>query len=138
MRYYTFIFLFFLSKIAFSSPIEVELIKIVDGDTIKINYNNEIQNIRLARIDCLETYNNKRVKKQQQLFNLTVEEIIHIGNKSKEYLINLLTDQKIYIDIIDIGYYKRLIVELYLYDTEKGFINVNNELLLNGHCELYK
>jgi len=45
------------------SPITGEVIKVVDGDTLKLLVGNVIMNYRLAAVDTPETYNNRKAKK---------------------------------------------------------------------------
>lgn len=71
----------FLSGCNKSDLVNVEVVKVIDGDTIKVMLDNKEQNIRLARIDCYETYNNSRAKKQIKYYN---RPIVEVYNNNKE------------------------------------------------------
>ncbi|MDR0423328.1 MAG: thermonuclease family protein [Rickettsiales bacterium] len=88
-----------------------KVVKVTDGDTITVlnDYNEQIK-IRLYGIDSPET-------KQDY------------GNKSKEFLANLIAGKNIEVKQIDIDRYKRVV----------GIIdNVNIEMIRSGHAWYYK
>ena len=95
-----------------------ELQEVIDGDTIRINYDGKSEKIRFLLIDTPET-NHEKLGEQP------------FGPEAKAFLKELLKDEKhVYIEF-DVSYrdkYKRLLAYIY---TEQG-ISIQEELLKNG------
>lgn len=113
----------------------IKILKIYDGDTIQAKIDNEKFSIRLIGLDCYETKNINRAYKQAYENNLTIDDVIDKGIKSKKYLEKLYKNNKnkeIFFDFKGIDKYKRALGILYF-----GEINVNKALLNNGGCLEY-
>ncbi len=96
--------------------------------------NNKIIKIRLTGIDCFETSKINRAYKQAYLNNLTIEEVVEKGQKSKiilEKYINNSDDNFYYIPE-GIDKYKRELGTLYSKDE-----NINDYMLKCGGCLKY-
>ena len=72
----------------------VELLYVVDGDTVKIMYNNQKISVRLVGIDCFETSRNVRGKWQSDFYNINLNQVVKRGKESKEILNNLLNGHR--------------------------------------------
>lgn len=119
---------------AFESKKNVNLIKIIDGDTIEVSINNNKFFVRLINIDCFETSKINRAYKQAYENNMSVDEIIKTGQQSKEYLETLYKKtNKVYLDFMGIDKYSRVLGYIY-FDK----LNVNEEMKINGSCLQYK
>lgn len=66
------------------------LFSVVDGDTIKCYIGENLTTVRLIGIDALETTNNFRTKEFSIESGISVEKLISLGKKSKNYLSSLL------------------------------------------------
>ncbi len=116
-----------------STPQKIEIVRILDGDTIETTTSK----IRLSGIDCYETSNRQRAYKQAYENNLTMEQVIENGKKSKESLTNLLNAHKGNIYFVENKsptpdkYNRKLGI---VYATK---INVNEYMLNQGGCLKY-
>lgn len=97
---------------------EYELESVIDGDTIRINYNGSSEKVRFLLVDTPET-NHETLGEQPY------------GPEAKEFTKQLLAGQDtVYLEF-DVSYrdkYKRLLAYIY---TKKG-ISVQEQLLKNG------
>lgn len=126
--------LILLSSIAFAS-IPIEVIKILDGDTIKVKIETGNKfDIRLKGIDCYETSKIHRAYHQAYDDNLTIDEVINKGNVATEYLKTLYSKAKTTsFDFMGVDKYGRVLGIIY-FDK----LNVNNELKTKGICKPYE
>ena len=89
---------------------------IVDGDTYDQSGLSDGDRVRLADIDCPESYENGY-------------------QEAKDYLTLLIYDKFVYVDIDDIygtGYYGRWICVVYVRYNSTHVLNVNYAIVLNG------
>mgnify|MGYP003412985901 FL=1 len=97
---------------------QFELQEVIDGDTIRINYNGSSEKVRFLLVDTPET-NHETLGVQPY------------GPEAKQFVKQLLEDQKTVFIEFDVSYrdkYKRLLAYVY---TEDG-ISVQEQLLKNG------
>jgi micrococcal nuclease len=99
----------------------VEVVKVVDGDTIKVNINNKVESVRLIGIDAPEITEKTKEK----------------GIESKKYLEELLKNKKIRLEVDetqdDRDVYNRLLRYIFL---ENG-IFVNEKMIEAKMAEEY-
>ncbi len=114
--------------------IPVKLVKILDGDTIKIKIDENEFPVRLIGIDCYESYKNERSYKQAYFNDISIEDVISRGQKSKDYLQNLYNNssKNVYLDFKGLDKYKRALGIIY-FDQD----NVNEKLKNQGGCMIY-
>lgn len=117
---------------------KVKLIKIIDGDTIKVKslYTLQEFKIRLIGIDTPETKENKKLLRDITKNNQTKDEIIRMGITSKEFTKNLLLNSKyLYLeyDIQIYDKYNRRLAYVYL---ENGQM-LNYILVREGYAKVY-
>ena len=112
----TFAFLCFLgnSHARDSNIFEFYVLNVVDGDTIKVKFENKIKKIRLSAIDAPEM-------KQRS------------GKESKKFLYDLIYKKKIKFHKLGIDRFGRFLGIIYLNNKD-----VNLEMVLNGHAWVYR
>lgn len=119
------------------SKIPVKMIKILDGDTIKVKIDTGNKfSIRFTGIDCYETAKIHRAYKQAYLDNISIEEVIKKGDIAARYLEKLYSKTKeVSFEYKGIDIYGRALGIVY-FDR----INVNQELVDKGYCKefIYK
>ena len=74
------VYLYFARSAIWGLPAEV--VSVIDGDTIKVVFRCETNNVRLLGIDCLETRHTKKQKVQAKQLNITVYQVAEIGKLS--------------------------------------------------------
>lgn len=128
--------LFFLTLTtltAFAECCNAKLIKIYDGDTIRVSINGQEQSIRLIGIDCYETSKIHRAYKQAYQNNISIEEVVRRGKESKLILTHFLkTHPDITIETHGTDKYGRTLGVVYANGT-----NVNEYMLYNGGAMKY-
>lgn len=133
VRILSIVFILFICSSVFSMG-KIEIVKVCDGDTVKIKSGKEVFNLRLAGVDCYETGKINRAYKQAYLNKITIEEVVERGKYSKEYLEKRVAQSKdISIKVITTGRYGRPVGHLYL-----DGINMSYELIKKGKCLPYK
>lgn len=112
----------------------ITLIKVSDGDTIKVLLDDKKENIRLSEIDCFETSKNKRAIWQSEYYHISIGEVIKRGLNSKEILKDKLKNQSnLKLKWQKRDKYKRILGKVYLEDGT----SINDFMLNHGGCELY-
>lgn len=107
----------------FSSNTAYQVLKVVDGDTVKINYNGKATNVRLIGVDTPETVHpNKPVEAY--------------GKEASNFTKNLLLGESVYLrfDAERTDKYGRLLA--YLYRVPDGLF-VNLEIVRQGYGHAY-
>lgn len=118
---------FILLAIDIVNAEEVKVVRIVDGDTIKVKYsNNRVSSVRLAGIDTPESYLNSKAKKDISKCKVKDYIMIHLGLSAKDYLKSILpVGSTIRIKIITKGRYKRNVVYIK---------SIQERLVINGYA----
>lgn len=109
------------------------LLYVIDGDTIKVLYQEKKESVRLIGIDTPESRKNKRTKLQAKNQQITIQEVIALGEKSKKYLQKLIKkDDIVYLefDVQQRDKYQRLLGYVYLKSGEM----LNLEIIKNGYA----
>lgn len=129
----------------FKEPQFFKVIKIVDGDTVYVDFNcdnfpNKTERVRLNGIDAFENKVNKGLKSQMKKYNLTQDETLTLG-----YLGYLFAKEELLGKYVKIKYsakekydkYNRPLVSIY-YDCEnKKCKNFEQEMLKQGLASIY-
>lgn len=112
----------------------VKVIKVCDGDTVQVEYNNEIHSIRFLGVDCYETRKINRAYKQAYLNKITIEEVVRRGKYSKQFL-NEYLQQSPVVKLEPGGkdIYNRDLGTLY-----SDNININKLMVDKGMCMPYE
>ncbi|TDV22849.1 micrococcal nuclease [Mycoplasmopsis mustelae] len=118
------------SKQYINKIIAVELIKITDGDTLEVtDTNKKIYNVRLYGIDTPETqkdFKDEILAKDENFY----------AQLAKKYLINLLNNQTLSLQILQKDKYNRFVGVIYLNDLQINN-SINNLLVKNGWARVY-
>lgn len=109
------------------------ILYVIDGDTIKVIYENKKESVRLIGIDTPESRKNKRAKMQAKQARTTIEEIVKLGKHSKEFTKTMLKKGDIVLiefDVQERDKYRRLLGYVYL----KNGKMVNLEIIREGYA----
>ena len=107
----------------FSGDIAYKVVRVIDGDTVKIQYNGRATNVRLIGVDTPETVHpNKPVEAY--------------GKEASNFTKNLLQGESVYLrfDTERMDNFDRLLA--YLYRTPDGLF-VNLEIVRQGYGHVY-
>ena len=107
----------------FTADTAYKVLKIIDGDTVKIDYNGKATNCRLIGVDTPETaHSNKSVEA--------------VGKKASEFTRNLLLGESVYLrfDVERTDMFGRQLA--YLYRAPDGLF-VNLEIVRQGYGHAY-
>lgn len=66
---------------------------VYDGDTYKCIYNNETIVVRHLYIDCYEIHKGERLEKQAERNHISVDSVLSLGLKAKEFIKNLILNK---------------------------------------------
>jgi micrococcal nuclease len=118
--------------------IRVDVVRVVDGDTIKVNFRGEIINVRLLGIDCFESRHTKKQAKQAAENGLTAEQVKAIGKRATEAVQNATQAPAVVRlvfprAIIKKDYFRRLLAYV-----EVDGVDVGLMLIESGLADLYK
>lgn len=131
------IFLNFVFMLLFCVPcfakVQIEILKVYDGDSVLARIENNVFRIRLIDIDCFEGTKSSRAAWQAQKYNLDIEKVVEGGNLAGEILKQKLENKKITFEFMGIDKYNRALGVLYA-DNK----NVNKEMLKTNYCMVYK
>ena len=113
---------------------KIEVIRVIDGDTIEIKHS-----VRLNDIDCYENKNNRRSNWQAKEYNKTKAEVIEAGKQSQQTLQDLINENKdnLYIDVKRLDRHKRLLGDVYI-GNGKNKKSINDYMLKSGGCLPFK
>lgn len=100
---------------------KVELIRVIDGDTVEVTYTTSI---RLNDVDCYENKHNARSKWQASEYDQT-EEVIAKGN-----------EKNLYLQVKGLDRYRRILGKLYIGKDRQ--VDINEYMLNKGECLPYK
>ena len=116
-----------------NNRLSVNVIKIVDGDTIRVNYQGLNERARLIGIDAPESSMNRRVFLQTKVYKTNAKSVIDFGIKSKEFVKNLVKpDDEVYLefDTEKRDHYNRLLVYVWLPNGKM----LNEEIIKAGYA----
>ncbi len=126
--------LIFLPAALFSAE-KYRLIRVVDGDTIIIDYNGSHEKIRLIGIDTPEASNNPKTRRDAERSNVDVDSIIEQGKKAAAFVEQILLDNEFVLVEFDVqkrDRYKRLLAYVYLQDGRM----LNEIIVRSGYASL--
>ena len=123
----------------YGNVIEAKVIRVIDGDTIEIQYKGKKRVVRLLLVDTFETGDNKSMRDDVQRFNVSAEFLSRLGGIAKKYVASKLKRG----DAVGLSFagkkatadkYGRILAYIHLRD---GHI-LNEILLQKGYAMLYK
>jgi len=134
-RYLIVLCLLILIPAALFSAEKYRLIRVVDGDTIIIDYNGSHEKIRLIGIDTPEASNNPKTRRDAERSNVDVDSIIEQGKKATAFVEQILLDEEYVLVEFDVqkrDRYKRLLAYIYLQDGRM----LNEIIVRSGYASL--
>lgn len=111
------------------------VVRVVDGDTLKIEMNGHEEAVRLIGIDTPESKINKKAKKDAVKTNHDVDTITAMGREATKYVRTLIRKGdtvSIEFDVQKRDKYKRLLVYAYLSDGKM----LNEEIIRAGYANV--
>jgi micrococcal nuclease len=108
--------------------------RIIDGDTIKVEYQDKLESVRLIGIDTPESRINKRTHLQTREYNQDAQAIVELGKKAKDYANSLVKagdTVKLEFDVQQRDKYRRLLGYVWL----KNGKMLNEEIIKNGYAQ---
>jgi micrococcal nuclease len=131
-----------LAGIAFSStswavpaPKTAPLVYVIDGDTIAVRVNRQIEKVRLIGIDTPESRKNNRAKLQAERSSRDVKAIVELGHQASMTMKEIAkpgTEIRLEFDVRERDKYGRLLAYAYL---PNGTM-INEEMLSRGYAQL--
>lgn len=115
---------------------EAEVVRIVDGDTFVINFNGEIEKVRLIGVDTPESKRNRKAKRDAAEYNENLDDIISMGKEAAAYVKTLIEPDKIVkveFDVQERDQYGRLLCYVYLRNGKM----LNKILVEEGYAQVY-
>ena len=111
------------------------VVRITDGDTLKIDYKGQKESIRLIGIDTPESRVNKKTKKDAERSGQDIETIIALGKRATAYVESLVKSGDtitIEFDVQQRDMYRRLLGYVYLSNGKM----LNEEILKAGYANV--
>lgn len=116
-----------------STLVPVTVLKVLDGDTLRVLYNNQKVYIRLACLDSPEIAHN--TKQALDINSIRIQQYSY-GNLAKFYLEQLTPiSSTIYLNIYNTDKYGRLVAEVY--SDSSLTQSVQEDLISQGLAQLY-
>jgi len=109
--------------------------RVVDGDTLKVNIKGREESIRLIGVDTPESRINKKTKKDAMRSGQDVETIIAMGKKATAYVEGLVKQEDliaIEFDVQERDKYGRLLGYVYLSNGKM----INEEIVKAGYANV--
>ena len=128
---FSFTYSLFLSTNTYAQEL-FTVLRIVDGDTLKIDYKGQKGSIRLIGIDTPESRGNKKTKKDAKRSGQDIKTIIEMGKRATGYVERLVTPGDlitIEFDVQQRDKYRRLLGYVYLSNGKM----LNEEIVKAGY-----
>ena len=113
----------------------INVINVIDGDTVSVFFEGQEESIRLIGIDTSESWENEKVIRDAQRYGITVDQMIALGNIATTFVEVLIKPGDTLIIEFDKqkrDVYGRLLGFVFL---ENG-IMLNEEILRSGYAEI--
>jgi micrococcal nuclease len=113
----------------------VKVIRVVDGDTLKVDFHGIELTTRLIGVDTPESRRNKKAKKDAKRSDQDLDTIIALGKKATEYVKRLVRPGnfvRLEFDVQQTDPYGRLLCYVYLQDGRM----LNEVLISSGHATI--
>lgn len=118
-----------------SNNLEIKVLSVVDGDTLKISYKGQKESIRLIGVDAPESTINKKTKRDAKRSGQSIETIIAMGKRATKYVKSLVKpgdEITIELDVQERDRYGRLLGYVYLSDGKM----LNEEIVKAGYANI--
>ncbi len=120
----SFIFILTLLTPSLHAQQTTTVVRVVDGDTLKVRYWGKEESIRLIGIDTPESRVNKKTKKDAKRSGQDIKTIIEMGKKATEYVESLVKVGDLITIEFDVQQRDR-------YDRLLGYVYLSNGKMLN-------
>ncbi len=117
------------------APNTAKCIGVLDGDTIKVEWNGNIENVRILGIDCPETKKNSRFKQQLKKMGIKEIELITYGKIAKKTSKNWLFNFNVRLVFPSDDVKRNSFGRLLAYVEQQG-VDIGERLLLGGNAML--
>ena len=108
--------------------------RIIDGDTIEVQYQGKVTRVRLIGIDTPEEYISSKMINDANRCGVTVDDIKRLGLMAYNHIEELLTNSaSMMCSYFGQGYYGRSLMEIYV-----GSTNINEQLVADGYACVYE
>jgi micrococcal nuclease len=117
---------------------KVKLVRVIDGDTIKVMWEGKQESVRFLGIDTPESRENPRMVKQCKAEGVDKELILKQGKIASEFVQNALCDNEyvwLEFDREKRDKYKRLLAYVYTQDNSDKKYMLNYILLKAGYAK---
>lgn len=114
---------------------KMTIIKVIDGDTLTVDYNGKRENIRLIGIDTPESFAGKKARRDSKRSNTDMAQILQSGRKAAEYTktrVNPGDLVSVEFDVEKRDRYGRLLGYVFLADGRM----LNEEIIKNGYASV--
>ncbi len=115
---------------------QVKLLRVVDGDTLKVTYHGRKEALRLIGIDTPESAVNKKAERDSARSYADLNQILSLGQRAKEHTELLVSDENflnIEFDVVPRDQYGRLLAYVYLSDGSM----LNEKIIQDGFAKPY-
>lgn len=116
-------------------PDRATVIRVVDGDTLKVNYLGRPENVRLIGIDTPECRDNEKARRDSARGHLRLRAVLSLGMRAKSHVQSLVKpgeDVKLEFDVRQRDKYGRLLAYVYLPDGRL----LNEAIVRAGYAHL--
>jgi micrococcal nuclease len=133
--------LFLFAVLSLFAPVETQaqeiatVVRVIDGDTLKISYGDQEENIRLIGIDTPESQANKKAKRDAARTGDDIQLILSQGREATNYVKGLVKpgdSVQIEFDVQERDRYTRLLGYVHLSDGKM----LNEEIVRAGFANL--
>ena len=132
---FTLFLLLEFSPLSYAQYSSVKVLRIIDGDTLKIEYEGKKESIRLIGVDTPESKYNAKAGRDAKRSKEDVKTIIEMGKRATKYVKTLIKPGdtiKIEFDIQQRDRYGRLLGYVYLSNGKM----LNEEIVKAGYASL--
>jgi len=117
---------------------EASVLRVIDGDTVDVEYGGRVERVRFADVDTFETHDNSKMEDDVRSFNKSKKVLYRAGLQAKRYVMaRLPTGTKVGLSFsnnqVRRGRYNRLIAYVHMQD---GTV-LNSLLVRKGLAKAY-
>jgi micrococcal nuclease len=97
----------------------VTVLRVIDGDTIRVEYSGLRESVRLIGIDCPESKNNRKARTDAGRSGEDVEKIMAMGKRAADFVKKIVKPGDILqleFDVKERNHYRRLLAYVFLED----------------------
>jgi len=114
---------------------KVKIVKVIDGDTLAVDYNGRRESVRLIGIDTPESFAGKKARRDSKRSHTDMAQILQSGKRAAEYTKTLLKPGELLAVEFDVekrDRYGRLLAYIFLSDGRM----LNEEIVKNGYASV--